>query len=98
MFKLVGMEDFAFLSNGQEHHASISIEPSGFNYTYSLLVDGKPVETFTKNLRRVTQTWRFPLDGVEHSVVFGGVFSPRGSHAHDEEPRVRCGDKGHKSF
>eukprot|EP00048_Salpingoeca_helianthica_P024749 m.35005 g.35005 ORF g.35005 m.35005 type:complete len:188 (-) comp9567_c1_seq1:331-894(-) len=69
MFKLVGSEEFSFLSNGQEHHATISIEPMGFNYSYTLLIDDKPLDSFKQNLRRTTQTWRFPLEGLEHSVV-----------------------------
>lgn len=76
MFKLVGSEEFSFLSNGQEHHATISIEPMGFNYSYTLLIDDKPLDSFKQNLRRTTQTWRFPLEGLEHSVVLGELSFP----------------------
>ena len=71
MFKLVGTEHFKFLAHGQDHLGSITIEPSGFQYIYTLAVDGKPLEKFMENSKRATKTWHFPLDGVDHIVVLG---------------------------
>ncbi len=75
MFKLVGSESFSFSSHGQDHRAVISIDPSGFQYTYSLVIDGKSIDKFVENVRRVTQTWNFSLDGSHHSVVLGFIES-----------------------
>ena len=71
MFKLVGTEHFTFHTHGQDHLGCITIEPSGFQYSYSLELDGKPLEKLMENSKRVTKTWRFPLDGVNHIVVLG---------------------------
>lgn len=71
MFKLVGLEPFSFTVNGEHHSGSINIEPDGFKYIYTLSVDGKRLDKFTENLRRLTQTWNFRLEMVPHIVVLG---------------------------
>ncbi|XP_073985606.1 fas apoptotic inhibitory molecule 1 isoform X1 [Rhodnius prolixus] len=63
MFKLVGDQEFKI---GQVP-CVIKIEPiSGFSYQYSLVVDGKPLEEFTKRRCDRACTWTV---GGEHRVV-----------------------------
>jgi hypothetical protein len=71
MFKLVGTEQFQFKANGDTHVAAITIEPHGFNYVYSLFMDGKPIDKVIENQKRVCQTWHFDVDGQKHIVVLG---------------------------
>ena len=75
MFKLVGVEAFTFEVGGHHHSANISIEPSGFNYVYTLAVDGKPVDKLIENHRKLTKTWNFSLDGSHHIVVLGSLLT-----------------------
>lgn len=67
MFKLVGDQEFKI---GQVP-CVIKIEPiSGFSYQYSLVVDGKPLEEFTKRRCDRACTWTV---GGEHRVVLGKI-------------------------
>ncbi|KAK9506809.1 hypothetical protein O3M35_008676 [Rhynocoris fuscipes] len=63
MFKLVGDQEFKI----GDVPCVIKIEPvSGFSYQYSLVVDGKPLEEFTKRRSDRACTWTI---GDEHRIV-----------------------------
>ncbi|XP_014247419.1 fas apoptotic inhibitory molecule 1 isoform X2 [Cimex lectularius] len=54
MFKLVGEQEFSIGAVP----CVVKIEPiSGFSYCYSLVVDGKPLEEFTKKWSTMACTW-----------------------------------------
>ena len=58
MFKLVGQEVFTI----GKHRCMISIESaSGFNYEYTLEVDGKTYEKFCENQSKILQAWTFTI-------------------------------------
>lgn len=66
MFRLVGKESF----NVGGKRATIHIEAvSGFQYEYTLEVDGKPLKKFVENRKKTAKVWAFLLDGVETRVV-----------------------------
>ncbi len=63
MFKLVGDEAFSIHNTD----CLIRIEPTGlFNYSYSLIVDGQTLSSFTKNQSKIRCTWlvSLPPDGM----------------------------------
>lgn len=77
MFRLVGKE--SFLVGGKR--ATIHIEAvSGFQYEYTLEIDGKPLKKFVENRKKTAKVWTFLLDGEETRMVLGKVMfkSPRG--------------------
>lgn len=66
MFRLVGKESF----NVGGKRATIHIEAvSGFQYEYTLEVDGKPLKKFVENRRKTAKVWAFLLDGIETRMV-----------------------------
>lgn len=68
MFRLVGKESFTV--GGKR--ATINIEAvSGFQYEYTLEVDGKPLKKFVENRKKTAKVWTFLLDGVETRMVLG---------------------------
>ena len=68
MFRLVGKESF----NVGGKRATIHIEAvSGFQYEYTLEVDGKPLKKFVENRRKTAKVWTFLLDGIETRMVLG---------------------------
>ena len=73
MFRLVGKESF----NVGGKRATIHIEAvSGFQYEYTLEIDGKPLKKFVENRKKTAKVWTFLLDGVEMRMVLGK--SPKG--------------------
>ena len=68
MFRLVGKESFHV--GGKR--ATIHIEAvSGFQYEYTLEIDGKPLKKFVENRKKTAKVWTFLLDGVETRMVLG---------------------------
>lgn len=68
MFRLVGKE--SFYVGGKR--ATIYIEAvSGFQYEYTLEIDGKPLKKFVENRKKTAKVWTFLLDGVETRMVLG---------------------------
>lgn len=68
MFRLVGKE--SFYVGGKR--ATIHIEAvSGFQYEYTLEIDGKPLKKFVENRKKTAKVWTFLLDGVETRMVLG---------------------------
>lgn len=68
MFRLVGKESFDV--GGKR--ATIHIEAvSGFQYEYTLEVDGKPLKKFVENRKKTAKVWTFLLDGIETRMVLG---------------------------
>ena len=71
MFRLVGKESF----NVGGKRATIHIEAvSGFQYEYTLEVDGKPLKKFVENRKKTAKVWAFLLDGIETRVVLGRLY------------------------
>jgi len=69
-FKLVGSE--SFLLPDSRTKCEISIRASnGFNYDYTLLVNGKQLKKFKENQSKVTKTWVFNRDSNTFRVVLG---------------------------
>lgn len=68
MFRLVGKESF----NVGGKRATIHIEAvSGFQYEYTLEIDGKPLKKFVENRKKTAKVWTFLLDGFETRMVLG---------------------------
>ena len=66
LFKLVGTEDFK-LGN---HACRIHINGiSGFNYEYTLEIDGKPLQKFSENRSKISRVWIVKLDGIDYRIV-----------------------------
>lgn len=68
MFKLVGDETFIV----NKILCVIKIEPQGlFNYSYSLIVDGQPLRSFTESQSKICCTWlvTLPPDGMYRIVL-----------------------------
>jgi hypothetical protein len=65
MFKLVGRESFLI----GKHKCVITIDSSsGFNYEYSLEVDGKSYEKFCENQSKVLQAWSFLIGDTQNRI------------------------------
>jgi hypothetical protein len=68
MFRLVGQETFQV--GGKK--ATIHIEAvSGFQYEYTLEVDGKSLKKFVENRKKTAKVWTLLLDGDETRIVLG---------------------------
>lgn len=66
MFKLVGQETFKL----GKHSMTVYITAtSGFDYEYTLEVDGQTFERFTETRSKLNSTWVFSLDGVDYRAV-----------------------------
>lgn len=66
MFKLVGQESFTIGKN----KCVISIDSSsGFNYEYSLEVNGKSYEKFCENQSKILQSWSFVAGDNQYRVA-----------------------------
>ncbi|XP_031555721.1 fas apoptotic inhibitory molecule 1-like [Actinia tenebrosa] len=66
MFRLVGRESF----NVGSKKATIHIEAvSGFQYEYTLEVDGKSLKKFVENRKKTAKVWTLLLDGEETRIV-----------------------------
>ena len=69
MFKLVGRHDFEI---GKTCKAQISIDASsGFAYSYTLYINGKPLEKFTENRKHTSKVWTLQVDGEDTRIVLG---------------------------
>ncbi|XP_064644047.1 fas apoptotic inhibitory molecule 1-like isoform X2 [Lineus longissimus] len=67
MFKLVGTE--AFKVGGKRCCVHIDAI-GGFAYEYRLDVEGKPLEKFTENIKKVVKTWNVVLNGTPYRICF----------------------------
>lgn len=68
MFRLVGQEYFKI--SGKK--ASIHVDAiSGFQYEYTLEVDGKPLRKFVENRKKTSKVWTLLLGGNETRIVLG---------------------------
>lgn len=68
MFKLVGDETFTI----NKFVCVVKIEPCGlFNYSYTLIVDGKSLHTFSETRSKICCTWLvcLPPDGIFRVVL-----------------------------
>lgn len=66
MFKLVGAETFTI----GKHKCTITIEASnGFEYEYTLDVDGKSYEKFCENQSKILDSWTFKIKDIDTRVV-----------------------------
>ena len=66
LFKLVGTEDFKLGSHACRIHIN---GISGFNYEYTLEIDGKPLQKFSENRSKISRVWIFKLDGTDYRIV-----------------------------
>ncbi|XP_056645891.1 fas apoptotic inhibitory molecule 1 isoform X2 [Diorhabda sublineata] len=70
MFKLVGDEEF-YLGK-QEAKCLLKVDPiPNFAFSYSLLVDGKPLEKFTEKQSQAIRSWAVITEGKRYRIVFG---------------------------
>lgn len=67
MFSLIGTETFKI--GGKSF--VITIDTEGFMFKYSMKVDGKTVESFVKEMNKLTRTWFPKISGKSHRVVIG---------------------------
>ena len=65
MFSLVGKEEFTVAGK----HAEIFITCKGWDFEYTLVVEGKSLRRFMEGRMRNTRTWLPVLDGEQHRVV-----------------------------
>ena len=69
MFKLVGHESFYI---NKKTKAKILIEAvSGFSYEYTLEVNGKPLQKFTKDYSKTCRIWCVEAQGREFRICMG---------------------------
>ncbi|XP_057667420.1 fas apoptotic inhibitory molecule 1 [Diorhabda carinulata] len=69
MFKLVGDEEF-YLGK-QEAKCLLKVDPMpNFAFSYSLLVDGKPLEKFTEKQSQAIRSWAVITEGKRYRIVF----------------------------
>lgn len=70
MFKLVG--DLKFAIGKQQAKCELRVDPiPPFSFSYSLLVDGKPLEKFTKKQQESIKCWNVVENGKRHGVILG---------------------------
>ncbi|KAJ8935553.1 hypothetical protein NQ314_012734, partial [Rhamnusium bicolor] len=69
MFKLVGEEIFTI---GKQHAKCVlRVDPMPhFAFSYSLYVDGKPLEKFTEKQSQSIRSWAVLAEGKRYRVVF----------------------------
>lgn len=67
MFSLIGSESFKV--GGKS--VVINIYADGFLFNYKLTVDGKPIESFVREMNKLTRTWFPTVNGKPHRVVIG---------------------------
>ena len=67
MFSLIGSESFKV----GDKLAVITIDSQGLLFKYSIEVDGKPLESFIKDINRQTRTWYPEIKGSKHRIVIG---------------------------
>ncbi|XP_050548557.1 fas apoptotic inhibitory molecule 1 [Daktulosphaira vitifoliae] len=66
MFRLIGDEIF----NIENTQCIIRVEPDGlFMYTYSLLVDGKPLNNYCEYMSKTRSVWIVSTDGVDKRIT-----------------------------
>ena len=65
MFSLVGKEDFKL--SGKK--AEIIIDSHGWDFEYTLRVEGKNLKKFLQNRMKNTRTWLPTVEGEPHRVV-----------------------------
>ena len=69
MFKLVGSESFDINSKTK---ATILIEAvGGFSYEYTLEINGKPIQKFTKDYSKTCRTWNVIVQGHDIRICMG---------------------------
>lgn len=73
MFKLVGEEKFRIGKQGTKCELRVDPLPY-FAFSYSLIVDGKPLEKFTENQSRALRTWAVLSNGKRYRVILGKIF------------------------
>lgn len=70
MFKLVGEERFTI--GKQQTKCELRVDPLPyFAFSYSLVVDGKPLEKFTENQSKALRTWAVSTNNQLFRVVLG---------------------------
>ena len=65
MFSLVGKEEFAIAGK----NAEIFITCKGWDFEYTLVVEGKSLRRFMESRMRNTRTWLPVLNGEQHRIV-----------------------------
>ena len=65
MFSLVGSENFKI--GGKK--AAISITSQGWNFEYTLQIEGKNLKRFLQGQLKTTRTWFPVIQGKEHRIV-----------------------------
>uniref|UniRef100_A0A6P7GYG5 Fas apoptotic inhibitory molecule 1 n=1 Tax=Diabrotica virgifera virgifera TaxID=50390 RepID=A0A6P7GYG5_DIAVI len=70
MFKLVGDEEFYI--GKQEAKCLLKVDPiPHFAFSYSLEIDGKPLEKFTEKQSQSIRSWAVITEGKRYRIVFG---------------------------
>lgn len=70
MFKLVGDEFFHL--GKQRAKCVLRVDPlPHFAFSYSLYVDGKPLEKFTEKQSKSIRSWAVIAEGKRYRIVFG---------------------------
>lgn len=70
MFKLVGDEYFTI--GKQRVKCELRVDPMPhFSFSYSLFVDGKPLEKFTQKALQSMRSWYIVISGKRYRIVFG---------------------------
>lgn len=73
MFKLVGDEKFTIGSQNTKCELKVDPLPQ-FAFSYSLFVDGKPLEKFKEKQNKSLRSWAFLSNGKRYRVVVGVLF------------------------
>lgn len=74
MFKLVGDEKFEMGS--QRTKCQLRVDPlPHFSFSYSLVVDGKPLEKFTEKQNKELCSWAILVKGKRYRIVLGSKFN-----------------------
>lgn len=69
LFKLVGDEKFAL--GKQQAKCELRVDPMPhFMFSYSLLVDGKPLEKFTEKQSQLVRSWTVLYDNKRYKIIF----------------------------
>ncbi|KAF5297565.1 hypothetical protein FQR65_LT09996 [Abscondita terminalis] len=68
MFKLVGNEKFKI--GKQETRCELHVDPLPyFAFSYSLIVDGKPLEKFTENQNKAMKSWGVIVNEQKYRII-----------------------------
>lgn len=70
MFRLVGEEIFKI--GNQETKCELRVDPLPyFSFSYSLIVDGQPLEKFVENQSRAMRCWSAISQGKRYRIILG---------------------------